>query len=85
MKVICQTIQRSIGLFNNWIRTSYYARRKKYFHHNYTKKHFEELFEADFHKSVRKYNKEFKKISYQKDKELYRNDIPAWLTRCFKI
>lgn len=44
---------------------------KKYFHHNYTKKHFEELFEVDFHKSVRKYNKEFKKKYHtKKDKEL---------------
>ena len=68
---MCKTIQRSIGLFNNWIRTSHYARRKKYFHHSYTKKHFEELFEVDFHKSVRKYNKEFKKKYHtKKDKEL---------------
>ena len=44
---------------------------KKYFHHSYTKKHFEELFEADFYKSVRKYNKEFKKKYHtKKDKEL---------------
>tara|TARA_B100000575_G_scaffold156813_1_gene125185 strand:- start:3780 stop:4205 length:426 start_codon:yes stop_codon:yes gene_type:complete len=44
---------------------------KKYFHQNFKKKHFENLFEIDFYKSVQKYNRIFKKKHHtKKDKEL---------------
>ena len=43
----------------------------KYLHHNFKKKHFENLFEIDFHKSVKKYNSVFKNKNHtKKEKEL---------------
>ena len=43
----------------------------KYFHHNFKKKHFENLFEIDFQKSVKKYNRFFKNKNHtKKEKEL---------------